>query len=174
MLWRNPERIDKDALRDLWSAGVKVAEISARFGVTPQAVSDRVRFLGLPPRLIRIIDGDEFERLWMARTPREEIARHFGITVRNVMARRHRMGLPLYPEPVLPEPEVGPAAEVVPVVPPVKVITEAKGHPFWTPERDQMVLNTNGSHEAIFALARELKRQSADVRKRWHILGGTK
>lgn len=168
MLWRNPERIDKDALRDLWSAGVKVAEISARFGVTPQAVSDRVRFLGLPPRLVRIIDEDEFERLWMARTPCEEIAHHFGVTVRNVMDRRRRMGLPLHPEPVLPEPEV------VPVVPPVKVITEAKGHPFWTPERDQMVLNTNGSHEAIFALASELKRQSADVRKRWHILGGTK
>lgn len=167
MLWRNPERIDKDALRDLWSAGVKVAEIGARFGVTPQAVSDRVRFLGLPPRLVHLIDEDEFERMWLAGTPREEIARHFGVTVRNVMDRRRRMGLPMQPEPALTVP-------VATEAPPTKVVTEAKGHPFWTPERDQMVLATNGSHEAIFALASELKRQSADVRKRWHILGGTK
>lgn len=44
------QKMPPDELARLWRAGATVAEIMTRFGVCRQAVRERVRRLGLPPR----------------------------------------------------------------------------------------------------------------------------
>lgn len=42
--------IDKDALQALWKDGISSKEIAQRFGVTPRAVNNVAKSLGLPAR----------------------------------------------------------------------------------------------------------------------------
>lgn len=44
------QKIDPRRLAEMWAAGRTVAEIQVAFGVCRQAVRERVRRLGLPPR----------------------------------------------------------------------------------------------------------------------------
>lgn len=44
------KRIDEDALRRMWAAGVQTREIAATFGVLSPAVCNAARRLGLPRR----------------------------------------------------------------------------------------------------------------------------
>jgi DNA-binding CsgD family transcriptional regulator len=164
-------------LGEMWRAGRPVAEIAERFGVTGQAVSNLAKKLGLKQRLVREIDDEEFKALWAEGLTHGSLAGHFGIPIGSVSNHQRRLNLAPrrhYEKPAKPAPV---AVEPQPVVAQTRDIRRAENrigkmepHPFWTPERDLLVIGTHGKHIQIALLAAMLKRPTADVQKRWHML----
>lgn len=168
-------------LAEMWGSGSSVADIAMQFGVTASAVTNMVRKLGLKPRDVRELDDDEFRRLWDEGLTHASLAGHFGIPVGSVSNHQRRLGLlprRHYEKALKP---AAPAVAVVETVVKTQDVRRAENrvggmepHPFWTPERDLMVIGTHGKHVRIALLASMLKRRTADVQKRWHMLRGAR
>lgn len=169
--------VNQVKLAEMWGQGVAVADLAAHFGVRASAITNLVRKLDLAPRGVKEIDDEEFRRLWNEGLTHASIANHFGIAIGSVNNHQRRLGLRPrrhYEKPVKPAPL---AVDPVAVVVQTREVRRAENrigrmepHPFWTPERDLLVIGTHGKHDRIALLASMLKRQTADVQKRWHML----
>lgn len=171
--------IDEVQLAEMWGQGRPVNEIARHFGVRHTAITNMVRALDLTPRTAKEIDDDEFRRLWDEGLTHGSLARHFGIPIGSVGNHQRRLGLtPRRHYEKAPKP-AAPAVAVAETVVKTQDVRRAENriggmepHPFWTPERDLMVIGTHGKHVRIALLASMLKRRTADVQKRWHMLRG--
>ena len=177
--------IDDDELRRMWAAGVPRQQIADHFGVSYFMVFKRARHLELPrgerggPRPARQNDGadrgdadfDEaaFRKLWADGVIRRKIADHFGKSMGWV--ERTRLRLRLRGRLGDPKRSVGdgdnPADRgdaddlTVPSMP---------AHPFWTPERDLMVLEAGGTYARVNALSARIGKPAGAILQRWHQL----
>ncbi|MFP4045257.1 MAG: hypothetical protein ACLFTP_11960 [Rhodosalinus sp.] len=85
--------------RQLWACtAISVQEIADHYGVTRQAIHDRAKRRGLPPRGVRadahIKDRERFRQMWLAGVMQKDIARVFQTTETVVRNTAHCMGLP--------------------------------------------------------------------------------
>jgi len=93
-------RPDAETLfRQLWACpGISVQEIADYYGVTRQAIHERAKRRGLPPRPFRsdaqIKDRALFRRMWLDGVTGTDIAAHFGVTLTAVRNLVRLMDLP--------------------------------------------------------------------------------
>lgn len=176
-----------ETLRRLWMACAPQKHIAAATGIHVSNLWYHVARLGLPKRIghgegamlesdVAKVSRATFRRLWQDRVPEPEIARRLGITqpvLRHIrdelgLSTRYRRGRGPLAAAAGPAP-LPRAAETVPVAaapsPP-----DLPAHPFWTPERDAVVLRTGGRYAEIAATAAALGKPSAAVVERWHRL----
>lgn len=75
--------VDRETFTRLWNChSIPIRQIADALGVTPQAVGDRARRMGLPSRAHvrkRLVRADELRELWMAGVAAKDIAAHFGL-----------------------------------------------------------------------------------------------
>lgn len=105
-----------------------------------------------------------FERLWTLGESRESLMKMFGLAgPGSVGSVCRRLGL----QPRHPRRKAAPAVpdDAVPIVVPVM-----PAHPFWTPERDLVVMATAGNYRALSAAAQSIGRPVTYVQLRWHQL----
>lgn len=171
-------------LARMWRAGAAQKEIAMATGIDVSNLWYHVARLGLPPRLgrgsgampadaVAAVDRDLFRCLWRDRVPEAEIAARFGITV--AVVRHIRDELRLSPrqrrQRVHRKPENDPAPRVL-QAPPSRPVArdEVRPHPFWTPERDALVIKAGGNWSELAALALAFGRPMAALQQRWHRL----
>lgn len=113
-------------------------------------------------------NSDQLRAMWVAGASRAEIAAALGITAHQVSYRVYAMGLEKRgrggPRVALAEDRPENSLHAAPKLP------RMMPHPFWTPERDVMVLRTGGRYADIGALARGLGKTHQVVLGRWHAL----
>lgn len=165
----NLRKVDQDELRRMYTTtAMTLDDIAAHFKVTRSAVTANMRILGIDGRRRLPVPALDETALRLIRTLIEaeyseaEIAAAARVTVgavRRVVAdlRRNRQK----PAPVKapePAPVKAPEPDPVPVI---------GGHPFWTSERDALVLKTGGRHRALAEAAAALGTPITRVRQRW-------
>jgi hypothetical protein len=171
-------------LARMWRAGAAQKEIARATGIDVSNLWYHVARLGLPQRLgrgsgampaetVAAVDRALFRCLWRDRVPEAEIAARFGITVavvrhirdelrlssRKKLSRVHRKPENDPPETRRLTPPPHPAAR-----------EEAPAHPFWTAERDALVIEAGGNWSELAALAIAFGRPMAALQQRWHRL----
>lgn len=179
-----PDPARDRTLARMWRAGAAQREIARATGVDLSNLWYHVARLGLPKRLGRgkgalpedrvpPVDRDLFRCLWRDRVPEAEIADRFGITV--AVVRHLRDELRLSPRKKLPrthrKPENDPPETrrlTPPPCPPAR--EEAPAHPFWTAERDALVIKAAGNWSELAALALVMGKPMAALQQRWHRL----
>ncbi|MEB3419931.1 AsnC family protein [Salipiger marinus] len=94
-------RVTRGLLEPLWiNRKIPVSKIAARLGVTPNAVHNRARALGLQPRgnakpHKKKVDDETFSRMWIAGVNVYEISKFCGYAKAASVSKRARMmGLP--------------------------------------------------------------------------------
>ena len=179
-----PDPARDRTLARMWRAGAAQREIARATGVDLSNLWYHVARLGLPKRLGRgkgalpedrvpPVDRDLFRCLWRDRVPEAEIADRFGITV--AVVRHIRDELRLSPRQrrtrVHRKPENEPAPRIL-QAPPSRPVAreEVRPHPFWTPERDALVIKAGGNWSELAALALAFGRPMAALQQRWHRL----
>lgn len=155
--------IDDARFTQMWGEGATHSEIMRELSIPRGSVTGHVHRLKLTPRgnggAKPRIDKNEVHRLYKAGMSRKDIAARLGITKEycSVVLRTHT-----------PKPAVAAAAPVViAAAPPPPSLPP---HPFWTCDRDALILQAKGRHEALSAVARALGRSVTDVQLRWHRL----
>mgnify|MGYP000870921385 CR=1 FL=1 len=179
-----PDPARDRTLARMWRAGAAQKEIASVTGIDVSNLWYHVARLGLPPRLgrgsgampaglVAAVDRDLFRCLWRDHVPEAAIAEHFGITV--AVVRHIRDELSLSPrqrrQRVHRKPENDPAPRVL-QAPPSRPVArdEVRPHPFWTPERDALVIKAGGNWSELAALALAFGRPMAALQQRWHRL----
>lgn len=88
------------ALREAWSAGVPLEDMSRRFGMSVKSIRHRVVTMGLPLRghntsTPKIVGGasDLFREMWLFGVVVPEIGRVFKVNEKTVQNTRRRLGL---------------------------------------------------------------------------------
>lgn len=154
--------IDDARFIQMWGEGATHSTLMRELSIPRGSVTGHVHRLKLTPRgnggAKPRIDKNEVHLLHKAGMSRRDIAAHLGIT-------------PEYCSAVLRNHTPKPAVAIAPVViaaalPPPSL----PPHPFWTCDRDALILQAKGRHEALSAIARALGRSVTDVTKRWHRL----
>lgn len=181
-------KADVETIRRLWVEGATCAAIAAAIGRTQSgALWNKIAKLGLPMRRHGRPDSlDEDRRarlaaLWAGPKPLAAIAEELGCTESTVQAWRARMGLPARgcDHPVARRTKKSAAlkagsgaavkAPAVPAPPPRSVRTVV-AHPFWTPERDALILRAGGAYVALASLVPVIGKPMPALMQRWHQL----
>lgn len=125
------------------------------------------------PRRRKLQDTSELRKLWCSGHSMQAIADAVGVsrgTLHNfalehgygsLAAARHHKRVECHETP--------PVDQLPPPAPPSRPEGEPV-HPYWTPELDQLVLDTAGACRAVTALAAELGKSTTYVWQRWHRL----
>lgn len=173
-------------LARMWRSGAAQKEIARATGIDVSNLWYHVARLGLPQRLgrgggampadeIASVDRDLFRRLWRDRVPEAEIAARFGIT--GAVVRHIRNELRLSPRKKLSRPHHKPKNDPpetrrLAPLPRPRAREEAPVHPFWTAERDALVIKSAGNWSELAALALVMGKPMAALQQRWHRLRG--
>lgn len=163
-----PSKLDKtDAAR--WAAeGLVLADIAARAGIAEHTARHLLRRHGYVPAPRRVVPVAELARL-CARTGFRELARELGYSEKGCGGfARTLKGLGLACRdaerpPVSPSVRP-PAARRRTGCPP------APPHPFWTPERDALLIARGDTYSGRDFVARKLGVPVSRVTARWHIV----
>jgi len=113
-------------------------------------------------------DSELFQAMWWAGATQQQIGDALGLSVPQVNKQVATLRLPRHlkrdPSGARIEDKPEDSRHAEPKVP------SMMPHPFWTPERDVMVLRTGGRYADIQALARVLGKTHQTVLGRWHAL----